>query len=126
MAELTTPCTPWTGRLNRDGYGRVSCKGVDRFAHRVAAEALRNHVSTNTETWADIARAALTAALGSVEETARVLAAHRTTGPRCTCGWRPALMLNDTASDRAQYEWHQAEALHAHLLGVTETKEAGS
>ena len=59
-----------------------------------------------------VARAALTAALGSVEETARVL---------CFSAGR------DVYNDHAPCDEHQhaAEALHAWLLREPETKEAG-
>ena len=35
-AELTTPCTLWEGKLDRDGYGRMD--DGQRLAHRVAYE----------------------------------------------------------------------------------------
>lgn len=38
-----------------------------------------------------------------------VLLAHEarpTNSPYCICGWRPALMLNDTESDRGQHRGH--------------------
>lgn len=35
--------------------------------------------------------------------------------PYCICGWRPALMLNDTDADRGQHIGHQAEMIAARL-----------
>jgi len=49
---------------------------------------------------------------------ARVLAEHaaRPAGsPHCACGWRPAMYLNDTESDRDQHRQHQAAAVAAYL-----------
>lgn len=61
------------------------------------------------------ARAALTAALGSVEETARVL---DPTAP----WWLP---IDHAEALHCRVARAQAEALHAHLLAEPETKEAG-
>lgn len=36
----------------------------------------------------------------------------------CACGWRPAMKLNDTESDRQQHVWHQVEMLaYSGVLG---------
>lgn len=35
---LGTPCWPWTGCVDADGYGRVAFDGRGRMAHRVAYE----------------------------------------------------------------------------------------
>lgn len=37
---LGTPCWRWTGRLNRNGYGRVCIRGREPVAHRAAYESL--------------------------------------------------------------------------------------
>jgi len=53
-----------------------------------------------------------------VETVARVLREHasRPAGsPHCVCGWRPAMYLNDTESDRGQHQWHQAAVAVAAL-----------
>lgn len=77
-----------------------------------AAEAMRTMpFQPRTYTTRDVARAALTAALGSVEETARVL-----------CGSTGASYHGPVPCD----EHHlAAEVLHAHLLAEPETKEGG-
>ena len=43
--------------------------------------------------------------------------AYPTGSPHCKCGWRPALHLNDTESDRRQHHDHQAAALADRLRG---------
>lgn len=62
-----------------------------------------------------VARAALTAALGNVEETARVL-------DPLAPWWLP---IDHPEALHCRVALAQAEALHAWLLGVPETKEAG-
>lgn len=37
-ADLMSPCEPWTGYLDEDGYGRVQADGKWKMAHRVAYE----------------------------------------------------------------------------------------
>lgn len=63
---------------------------------------------------------AVLAVVADVDGIAGVLAAHaaRPAGsPHCVCGWRPAIYLNDTESDRQQHLYHQAEAVAAYLRG---------
>jgi hypothetical protein len=51
-------------------------------------------------------------------EIAVTLIAHRArplNSPYCICGWRPALMLNDTEADRGQHIAHQAEMVEEML-----------
>lgn len=43
--------------------------------------------------------------------------AYPTGTPHCKCGWRPALYLNDTESDRRQHHSHQITALADWLRG---------
>lgn len=55
-----------------------------------------------------------------MRDISEVLAEHvaRPVGsPHCACGWRPALSLNDTESDRHQHRQHQTAMLAAR--GVT-------
>ena len=69
-----------------------------------------------------VARAALTAALGSVEETARVIGAHGVVA-RTSYGALVSCTCTQWRGPRDMYRVHQAEALHAHLLAEPETKE---
>ena len=91
-----------------------------------AAEALVTHYPPHTyepDAWKhDAARAALTAALGSVEETARVIGAHGVVA-RTSYGALVSCTCTQWRGPRDMYRVHQAEALHAHLLAEPETKE---
>lgn len=55
-----------------------------------------------------------TADVDSLMRIGQVLIEHRAVPPNspyCKCGWRPALSLNDTESDRGQHIEHQAEMI---------------
>lgn len=38
--DLTIPCKPWTGWVTRDGYGKVTIDGDEKYAHRLTYQLL--------------------------------------------------------------------------------------
>lgn len=58
----------------------------------------------------------------TVDLIAQTLEEHRAYpnhSPHCTCGWRPAMYLNDDESDRRQLRAHQAQAV-TEALGLAQ------
>lgn len=40
-------CWHWTGGLSRDGYGKLTLRGYERFAHRISYEAHKGPIPAN-------------------------------------------------------------------------------
>ena len=68
---------------------------------------------------ADAALAALAGpeVVAGVAEVLREHTARPAGSPHCACGWRPAMYLNDTESDRQQHRGHQSEAVVEWITG---------